>query len=318
MSVIVPATDDPATLPPVETALRAALKAGDELLVIREPPGCGPAQGRNEGAQRATGDVLVFVDADVVVHPDALSRLRVAFAVNPRLTAVFGSYDDNPSSPATVSTFRNLLHHHVHHSYAGPASTFWSGLGAVRREAFLRVGGFDVGRFAVPSVEDIDLGMRLVGEGERIELHPKVQGTHLKHWSLVNMVRTDFLRRGVPWVVMLLDGRTAPNTLNVSWRERLSTAGTLAVLVALGLRRGRVAGYALGGVVTVNAPFYWLLARRLGPMRAPAGIALHALHHLVAVASLPAGLTVFELARRRQRRRTRSGGRRPMSWGSAP
>ncbi|MGH7896935.1 MAG: acetone carboxylase subunit gamma, partial [Candidatus Binatia bacterium] len=41
------------------------------------------------------------------------------------------------------SRFRNLLHRHVHQEGAGPATTFWAGLGAIRREAFERVGGFD-------------------------------------------------------------------------------------------------------------------------------------------------------------------------------
>src|SRR5205807_8681242 len=63
-------------------------------------------------------------------------------------------------------------------------STFWAGLGAVRRDAFEAVGGFDAERYLVPSVEDIDLGARLATTGHRIELDPAVQGTHLKAWSL--------------------------------------------------------------------------------------------------------------------------------------
>ena len=133
LSVIVPATDQPATLARCLDALRAGSDQPDELTVVDSPHGHGPAAARNQGAQRAAGDVLVFVDADVEAHRDALARIRRAFNRNPNLSAVFGSYDDDPGSAGLISDFRNLLHHHVHHEGAGEAMTFWAGLGAVRR-----------------------------------------------------------------------------------------------------------------------------------------------------------------------------------------
>jgi cellulose synthase/poly-beta-1,6-N-acetylglucosamine synthase-like glycosyltransferase len=71
ISIVVPATDDSPTLAQCLAAIAAADGAPDELLVVTAPC-CGPASARNEGARRATGDILVFVDADVVIHTDAL------------------------------------------------------------------------------------------------------------------------------------------------------------------------------------------------------------------------------------------------------
>ena len=128
----------------------------------------------------------------------------------PRLVAVFGSYDDQPADPAPVSRFRNLLHHHVHSSSPGPAETFWAGLGAIRRDAFLAAGGFDAARYPEPAIEDIELGTRLVADGASIVLDPQIRGTHLKRWSLTSMVRTDLVRRGIPWVQLQLEsGRSS-------------------------------------------------------------------------------------------------------------
>src|SRR5213079_1608891 len=107
----------------------------------------GPAAARNDGVRRTRAELLVFVDADVEPHADAFARIRAAFAAHPKLDAIFGSYDDDPADPALVSRFRNLLHHHVHHEGAGPAKTFWAGLGAIRRASFLAVGGFDAERY---------------------------------------------------------------------------------------------------------------------------------------------------------------------------
>ena len=299
LSVIVPATNEPPYLHRVLPPIRAGLYAGEELIVVTEPANAGPAEARNTGALRAAGDVLVFVDADVVIHADALARLRTAFGADPGLTAVFGAYDDGPTNPAAISQFRNLLHHHVHLSCPGRATTFWAGLGAVRRDAFLAVGGFDVERFAVPSIEDIELGARLTRSGARIELHPRVRGTHLKHWTFWNMLRTDLLLRGIPWVRLMLEHRSAPTTLNLSLRERASTALTIIAVGPALLRRRRTVAALAGAVVTLNASFYWILVRRMGVIRGVAGIGLHALHRAVAVVSVPAGLAAHLWARRR-------------------
>jgi GT2 family glycosyltransferase len=298
LSAIVPATNAPPTLAGCLEAIRASDEPPEELIVVEE--GGGPADARNRGAARATGDVLVFVDADVLVHHDALGRIRRAFAADPSLAALFGSYDDRPADPGTVSTFRNLLHHHVHQKAAAEATTFWAGLGAVRRDSFDAVGGFDAVRYLVPSVEDIDLGTRLSAAGFRIELDPSVQGTHLKAWSLRAMVESDFWHRGVPWAELLLRHRTGSATLNLGWRHRLSAIASLAAAGSLLRGRFRTALVALAALVALNRSFYALLERRRGRLEAAAGVGLHVLHHVVGALSVP--VAVVEHLRGRGRR----------------
>jgi len=287
LSVIVPATDRPETLARCAEAVEAGLGAADELIVITEPNGTAPAAARNAGAARARGEVVVFVDADVIVHAGALERIRGAFASDPFLTALFGSYDDSPEAPGAVSGFRNLLHHHVHHSAAGAAATFWTGLGAIRREAFEAEGGFDPEQ---RMLEDIELGMRLTRHGARIVLDPALQGTHLKGWSLAEMVRTDFADRGVPWIVLLMNPRAPRDALNLGWRHRLSAASALLAVVAVAWRRPRLAAAAALSLLLLNRSLYVLLWQRRGRREAVAGVFLHALHHLVGIAAVPVGV----------------------------
>ena len=299
LSAIIPATNRPSTLGACCTALGAGVSVPEELVVIEEPSDVNAAGARNLGASRAEGSVLLFVDADVEVRADAVARIRSRFEADPGLTALFGSYDDSPSAPGVVSGFRNLLHHHVHQNAPGPATTFWTGLGAVRRDAFESVGGFDE---SVEFMEDIDLGMRLSAAGARIELDPLVQGTHLKRWSVWSMVRTDFIGRGVPWVLLLLRHRGSTTTLNLGWRHRLSALVALAGTTSL-LRRHFLgaAGSALA-LVALNRSFYTLLWRRRGPAEATTGVFLHALHHLASLAAVPVGVALHLLDRSRPRR----------------
>ena len=308
LAVVVPATNRPPTLERCVAAIRDAERAPDEIVVVDKPAGAGPAAARNAGVARAEADVVAFVDSDVVVHRDAFSRLREAFE-DPGLDALFGSYDDAPEAPGAVAGFRNLLHHQVHQESPGPARTFWAGLGAVRRRAFLDAGGFDESRYREPSIEDIELGMRLAATGARIELDPGLQGTHLKSWTLADTVRTDFARRGVPWVRLLVERREVPDDLNLAWRHRASAAAAVAGIAALAARRPAAVAGSAAAMVLLNRSFYALLLRRRGAVQAAAGVGLHAIHHAVGAASIPAGIADVvlrsRLRERAQRRRAR-------------
>jgi GT2 family glycosyltransferase len=286
MSAIVPATNRPPTLERCVHALENGSDV-DEVIVVTSPHEANPAEARNIGARRSTGDLLLFVDADVELHASAPRRIREAFERDTSLEALFGSYDDAPASRGMVSEFRNLLHHHVHHESPGEATTFWTGLGAVRREAFERVGGFDT---SLEWLEDIDLGMRLANGGGRIELDPTIQGTHLKHWSFTGMVRTDFVGRGIPWVELMLRDGGSSSVLNLGWRHRVSALSAILGTAGLLARRPAVVAASAGTLIALNHRFYGLLLRRMGVRGAAAGVVLHAVHHLVGVAAVPVGI----------------------------
>jgi GT2 family glycosyltransferase len=298
VSVVIPATNAPATLERCVAAVEASTEPPDELIVVDSPPHAGPAVARNAGLERATGDVVAFVDSDVLVRPDALARIRARLDEDPALVAVFGAYDDDVPADDLVSGFRNLLHHRVHHRHAGPAGTFWAGLGAVRRESALAVGGFDAARYPRPSIEDIEFGTRLARLGP-ILLDPAIQGTHLKRWSVRSMVVTDFSRRGVPWVRLMAVEGSATRSLNLGRRERASALAAVAATAALVLRRPRLALVLAVAQVGLNPDLYGVLLRRLGPRGAVSGLVLHTAHQLTAAAALPAGLVAHAWSRLR-------------------
>ena len=114
--------------------------------VLRLADNAGPAAARNHGARHARGEILFFVDADVVVAPGAVEHVMRVLSRDPDVAAVFGSYDASPPQPSIVSQYRNLLHHFVHQEGNPEASTFWAGCGAVRRAVFEAVGGLSTPR----------------------------------------------------------------------------------------------------------------------------------------------------------------------------
>lgn len=312
ISVVMPMYNASGYLPLVLPPLQRALADGRVVEVIVLDDGCsddgparcraagftvrpsggrkGPGACRNQGALAAQGDLLLFIDSDVVMHDDVPELVRRHFARREDIVALFGAYDERPHARGIVSRYRNLLHHFTHATHAGEASTFWAGCGAVRRAAFLAAGGFDADHYAVPSIEDIELGYRLRRAGGKIVLAPEVQGTHLKRWTLRSMVHTDVFRRALPWGRLLQHPELAGAVLNVSNAERLKAliGGACYATALLGLWHRPFLGAALGLLLVaalVSAPFYARLWRSAGVVTAFCGLFLHQLYFVYGAAT---------------------------------
>jgi len=270
------------------TAVFAARYADSVVRLPGKPH--GPAYARNRGFEAARGAVVVFVDADVCVHPDTLSRFAWRFAEDPSLGAVFGSYDDTPPAAGFISQYRNLMHHYVHHQNPGPAETFWAGCGAVRSSVFVECGMYDEWHYVRPQIEDIELGHRIRDHGHSILLCPEIQGTHLKRWTLRNVITTDLHDRGVPWMRLLVEQGDANKAavLNLRLTEKINTgliwvavAFTLAALV---LRDFRWLLGTLGAVLPViytSRTLYGFFARCRGTWFAVRVVPVHLLYYFL-------------------------------------
>ncbi|WP_435008093.1 glycosyltransferase family 2 protein [Tundrisphaera lichenicola] len=276
--------------------------------VIRNPTRMGPAAARNVGALEATAPWIFFLDADVAVHPDAMARAMARIEADPGLAGLFGSYDDNPTAPGLVSRFRNLLHHYVHHAGpfvddARPAHTFWTGCGLIRRDVFVEAGGFDPLLYRRPAIEDIELGYRITRAGHRILLARDVKATHLKRWTLPDVIRTDIFRRGVPWMLLMKRLKVVETDLNVSKSQRACVAATgLGLLGAAASVRWPGAFVllpaSLAAIVGLNLEFYRFLARRRGLLFALGSTVMHLIYYCCCGASVVIALAIWHLSRR--------------------
>lgn len=277
--------DDASTDPAATLVMRRA-GAG----YVRLEKNGGPGVARNAGARVAHGEIVVFIDSDVVVTRTTIEELARVFADEPGVDACFGSYDEHPEATSVVSTYRNLLHHYVHQSGPRDASTFWAGCGAIRRHVFLDIGGYDE-RFGRPSIEDIELGMRLCAAGKTIRLAPWIQVKHLKRWRLVEMVRVDVLCRAIPWTHLVRERPGTGGDLNLARSQKwcvvfafLALAGVPLSIAAGVLGCGwwwLVAPLALlAPILWINRGFYALLARLRGIAFLVAGVLLHLLYYI--------------------------------------
>jgi glycosyltransferase involved in cell wall biosynthesis len=251
VTIVMPAYNAAHHLPKVIPAALNALKGGrlivvdpgssDDTAALAERLGAevvrlghraGPALARNRGVELVTTPVTLFIDSDCVAHANVVDKVASAFANDPNLVTLTGSYDDTPPEQNFFSQYMNLRHHFTHQRAKTEGASFWAGCGAVRTDAFRAVGGFDAEQFPMPMIEDIELGVRLQPLG-RTSLDPRLHVTHLKRWSGMGVITTDIFSRAVPWSRLILRSGKLPNDLNLAWKQRVAAGLAPFSLLAL-------------------------------------------------------------------------------------
>lgn len=243
----------------------------------------GPGAARNLGSQKAKSDILFFIDSDVTVNANSVKQIVSFFQENNNITALIGSYDSEPYEKNFISQYRNLMHHYVHQTSKHEATTFWGACGAIRREAFLKVGGFDE-IYNKPSIEDIELGYRLKSAGFKIRLLKNLQIKHLKKWKLKSLIMTDFFCRALPWSKLMLKNKYVLNDLNLKLSNKLSV---LFIFLSLLFWAGSpwinwlsyLAIVSIVAVISINFPFYIFILKNKGSLFVLKVVPLHLLFY---------------------------------------
>jgi GT2 family glycosyltransferase len=234
---------------------RVARAAGCD--VIRLPRHRGICAARNTGARRATGEVIVFIDADTNVQSGWARSLRKTFDEGATL-AGGGIRSPEPHTLAEHYQFGGRWHDETARNGFLP---FVSGAHfAIRREVFLEMGGFDE---VLPSAEDLDLSFRVQLAGYPLSFVPEAELVHWPRSTVPALFRqrmhhvrgrrvVDYKYRHFPFVRM---DRTRPKSSRVLIRSVMRM-----LLAGPGDDRRGLTTPAIDSVVYA--------ARRLGMMRA--------------------------------------------------
>jgi glycosyltransferase involved in cell wall biosynthesis len=247
--------------------------------IIRLSQRGGPARARNQGAFRAKGEIVLFLDADVVAPPGLLEQVAEDFRAASDTAAIIGSYDAEPAAEGLISEYKNLMHHYVHQYSAEQTATFWGACGAIRRDVFVAVGGFDE-RYRRPCVEDIDLGYRLRAAQCPVRLRKSLQVKHLKRWTFLSLLKADIFDRALPWTELIIRHRIFPSDLNLRHSDRFSVAAMYTLLMTLPLTVRSPAWGAISGslgllLLILNRHTYGFFFAHRGMAFAAAAVALH-------------------------------------------
>lgn len=179
---IIVVDQSPSQAPDVRKLLDGWQAQGLIVTLHQKTPNASAA--RNRGACSATGDVLLFLDDDILVSPEFLHHYANAFS-DFAVKGVAGQVLEGDCTttdhlpPEALDPESGWLY--FPRNYSQPAKTNWmiSCNAAVRTKDFFEVGGMDENYFRGANREESDFSQRWVRSGRHFCFHPECSVHHL-------------------------------------------------------------------------------------------------------------------------------------------
>ncbi|MEZ4714211.1 MAG: glycosyltransferase family 2 protein [Caldilineaceae bacterium] len=156
----------------------------------------GPAAARNHGVSVATGELVLFMDDDIVPVPMFVAEHVASYEKHGPTTSVLGPMltpTDFQMAP-WVFWEQQMLYKQYSDMNSGrwepTARQFYTGNASVARHLILAAGGFDE---SVNRAEDVDLAYRMVDQGVKFIFNPSAIGYHYAHRAFTSWMRTPYL-----------------------------------------------------------------------------------------------------------------------------
>jgi glycosyltransferase involved in cell wall biosynthesis len=182
--------------PPYEVIIQDGGSTDGSLDILREfgdaidwrsEPDDGQSDALNRALARATGDVVIWLNADDLLVPGAFTAAQAAFERHPEAEFAYGDFDMTRSDGAIIRRYRSSPYNRrrvfTHGCYIFSGAIFY------RRELLERVGRFDTGLHACM---DFDYLLRL-GDARSIHLGVTVARFRMSGSGKSSQMRSRFL-----------------------------------------------------------------------------------------------------------------------------
>jgi glycosyltransferase involved in cell wall biosynthesis len=205
----------------------AIIQQYENVTLIRLDQNQGAAVARNIGAKQARGNILLFIDSDVIIMNDTMAKIQSTFTQK-KADVVVGIYAAQHPFEGIASNYKNLHLRYTRMIMEEEVHIFDGSCVAIQKEVFDRVSGFDE-NIKILAGEDWDLANRISETGYRIILDKSIPFIHRKYYTVSNLFQTD-LRKAFGVIKLML--RTSKRKKGLIAKK---TAGSLPPSMAFSL-----------------------------------------------------------------------------------
>jgi glycosyltransferase involved in cell wall biosynthesis len=156
-----------------------------KLISLEKNHGSGYA--RNVAVDSSSGEILLFIDADVMVKKNTLGIVMDSFSNDAELDAIIGLFSKEHPNKNFFSQYKNLYMHFAFSRICGYVDFLFTSICAIRKEAYL---SFSQTRL---KADDTEAGQRYKIANRKIALNRDLEVIHLKAYNFISFIKNDFI-----------------------------------------------------------------------------------------------------------------------------
>ena len=218
----------------------------------------GPALARNKGSESADGEILLFLDSDVIINKDSLNLIIDKFKIDD-VNAIQGIYSHMPNYKYLATQFyQSYLCYYVWPENKKYASTLVTGCFAIRKKVFNKLNGFDV-KIQKPSCEDEKFGYSLIENGYKIQILRNLQVIHKVNYGVLKFIKRRLMQES-DRIKFYLREKTYKNKIKQSNYLRVILGIPIIAFILLTIFSSffYYSNYILITFISLNLIYIWL------------------------------------------------------------
>jgi len=232
----------------VDKAVLSVAKSYADV-VIEHGDNHGRSRARNTGIRHSKGEILLFIDSDVVIRKDTVGKVRRYFEIHPDVHALSGILSKEHPHDNFFSQYKNLYMNYIFSQLPDRVNFLYGSIHAVRRDVILSYGS------NAKIADDTEMGQKLAKKNRTIAFVQDIDVVHLKRYDALGLLRNDF-KIPFDWAKIFVKyqgwnqvGKNKEGYLHSPREQLLSVVLAPFILMLCGLK------------IAFGMPqFYWLVA----------------------------------------------------------